>query len=75
VGKERREMKLEEFAGLLERLEAGEEPSIPFNLHSGIRVLGDSSPDVHSPYKDGHGFLAWARFFREVASATVEEAR
>jgi hypothetical protein len=60
---------LEEFAQLLERLEAGDAPTIEYNLHSGIRQLDNSSPDTTSPSKTGFGFLAWARFFREVAAA------
>jgi hypothetical protein len=65
-------MNLQEFAQLLEDLEGGQELSVPFNLHSGIRVLGDTTPDLHSRSKDGFGFLAWARFFREIEAATVE---
>jgi len=62
-------MTLEEFAQLLDRIEAGESPEIPYNLHSGIRELSGTSPDTTSPSKDGFGHLAWARFFREVAAA------
>jgi len=62
-------MTLQEFAQLLERIDAGESPEIPYNLHSGIRELSLTSPDVTSESKNGWGHLAWARFFREVIAA------
>jgi hypothetical protein len=62
-------MTITEFAQLLERLEQGESPKLEFNLHSGIRQLNFSTPDGTSTLHSGFGFLAWARFFREVAAA------
>lgn len=66
-------MTLPEFVKLLERIDKGEEPSIPFNLHGGIRSMANSSPDTTSANHYGWGLLAWAHFFRDLASAEYPE--
>lgn len=66
-------MTLEEFAKLLERLDKGEEPLVPFNLSSGLRQLEVSTPDAFSQIHHDWGFPAWARFFREVGAAEYPE--
>lgn len=66
-------MTLEEFAKLLERLNGGEEPLVPFNLSSGLRQLDVSTPDTFSQVHHDWGFPAWARFFREVGAADYSE--
>jgi hypothetical protein len=68
-------MKIEEFADLLERLDAGEEPLIPFNLHGGIRNMGDTSPDTTSANHYGWGLSAWSQFFRDLASTEYPAAK
>ncbi|MCK4300737.1 MAG: hypothetical protein KAX80_14445 [Planctomycetes bacterium] len=66
-------MTLKEFVELLERIDKGEEPHVPFNLHSGIRKLNQSTPDEHSSIHHDWGLPAWARFFREVAAVDYSE--
>jgi len=66
-------MTLSEFVKLLERLHTGDQPPVPYNLHSGIRMLSDSTPDGTSSIHHDWGFPAWARFFREVGAAEYPE--
>ena len=66
-------MNMLEFANTLDRIDAGEEPSIPFNLHGGIRNMNNSSPDTTSANHYGYGLSAWAQFFRDVASTEYPE--
>jgi len=66
-------MTLQEFVKTLQRLESGEEPLIPYNLHSGLRQLQQSTPDGHSSIHHDWGLPAWARFFSEVGAATYPD--
>lgn len=66
-------MNLHQFAELLERIHAGQEPPVPYNLHSGIRMLSQSTPDEHSSVHHDWGLPAWARFFNEVGAADYPE--